>query len=152
MGVPLEQRTLSASTRSDVVRNFRSTDDLTGGIAYRRDRQGDVQLLAILVHADGFVAFDPFSPADLGQDFDLLVLEVRRNDAGNGFADHFRRGEPEQALGCDVPGGDNPLERLADNSVLRGHDDRREECAGAVSFSGAEVPFGSDSHSHQSLF
>jgi hypothetical protein len=69
---------------------------------------------------------DALAAAELGEDVVLLVVQLRRDDAGDRLADHLLGGIAEQAQRRGVPRGHPTLGRLADDGVVGGRDDRGE--------------------------
>ena len=99
----------------------------------RRDRQRDVDALAILANADCFVMVDAFAGANPAQDVVLFLVELRRNDQADRLPDRLSLGVPEDPLGRPIPGGDRPGEVLADDGVVgRCHDARKPEMGDVV--------------------
>ena len=76
--------------------------------------------------ADGLEVVDPLAPPDAGQHLVLLGAAVVGDDEGDVPAHRLRGGPAEDALGPGVPGGDDAVERLADDRVVRGVDDGGE--------------------------
>ncbi len=102
----------------DVVRDLGCADDRAVGALDRRHRERDLQPGAAFVDAHRLVALDPFAPTDAREDVGLLVVAFRRNDLEDRCADHLLCGEAEQPLGSRIPGGHDPIERLADDRVF----------------------------------
>ena len=74
----------------------------------------------------GVEMLDPLAAAELGQDLVLLVLQLGRDDLRDRLADHLVGLVAEDPLGAGVPRGDDALQRLADDRVVRRDDDRRQ--------------------------
>src|SRR5690606_31507 len=68
---------------------------------------------------------DPLAGAYARQNAWPFVCTVRRNEDGDGPADHFGCRVAEQALGAAVPGGNDALEVLGDDGVVGMFDDCR---------------------------
>ena len=67
----------------------------------------------------------------------FFVAKFVRNDQRDGLADDFVRGIAEHARGTGIPRANSTVERLADNGVVRGLDDCRQQrdldgCIGSV--------------------
>ena len=122
----LGERLLHPPPLGHIVGNLGGAHDIAGEVAHRRDGQGNVEPMARLVDADRLEALDALAAADPGEDFALLLLDLRRYEAGDRLPDHFRGGIAEQALSALVPGCDDALEGLADDHVFGGVDDRRQ--------------------------
>src|ERR1700746_3434277 len=56
----------------------------------------------------------------------LLSSPLRRNNQGNGLTHRFRRCVSEDALGAPIPGGNDTVEGLTNDSVIRRFHDRSE--------------------------
>src|SRR2546421_7892888 len=56
----------------------------------------------------------------------LLSVQLRGNDAGDWLPDHLVRLIPENVGRAGIPGGDDSIERLADDSVIGRGDDGRQ--------------------------
>ena len=71
-----------------------------------------------------FVMIDALAPADAVQDFWFLIHTILWNEDGDRFANDLFRCVAEQPLGTAIPTGDDAVETLADNRVVRRLDDR----------------------------
>jgi hypothetical protein len=74
-----------------------------------------------------FIMIDAFAAPDALNDDRFLVLAIGGNDDRDRLSDHFLREIAEQALRRPVPTGDDPVDILADDRIIGGVDDRREE-------------------------
>src|SRR6185312_6089408 len=79
----------------------------------------NMELRAILTLSYGFEPVDPLPTRDLPQEDRLLVMELRRNHQGDGFADHFVGRISENPLGTFVPALDNAVQVFANDGVVR---------------------------------
>ena len=111
---------------ADVARDGRRADDRAARVADRRDRHRDRDPLAILRHARGPVVLDAFAAAEPVQDLRQLVGALRGDDDGDRPTDRLVRRVAVEPLGPRVPAHDRPVERLADDRVVRRVDDRGE--------------------------
>ena len=117
------QLLLGLLARGDVASHLRNADDG----AVRRPDRGDchrnIDPFPVLAQADSLIVIDGFSAPDALEDRRFLVGHVRRDENGNGFAHHVVTGVAEQAFRPLVPGGDDTVERLADDGILGGLED-----------------------------
>jgi hypothetical protein len=67
------------------------------------------------------------SGPEIRDDVVFLRDAILRNDERDVAADRLLGGVAEQPLGAGVPGPDDSVERLADDRIVRGFDDRREQ-------------------------
>ena len=125
--VGLAELTLRPLLVGDVARDLGRADQLSGLVADRRNGQRYVEQASVLCDADGFEVISALTPAQPGKNHLLFALAVIRNDQQNGPADRLGRGVAEQTLGTAVPRRNDAVERLADDGVVRGRDDRREQ-------------------------
>src|ERR1044072_4669041 len=109
---------------SNVACDFGSADDPSVGTVDRRYGQRNVAPRAILAHAHGLVVFDAFAGAQTSEDARLLIEVVRRNDDRDRLTDCFFGGEAKDAFCPRVPTRDDAFERLADDGVVSGLDQR----------------------------
>ena len=70
---------------SDVAGNRGGANHLAGGVRDRGDRQRDVDLLAILSPAPGFIVFDPLALDDPCDNVAVLVLAAGEGEDGYGL-------------------------------------------------------------------
>src|SRR5215207_5612134 len=80
---------------------------------------------------------DPLAATQPGHDVAKLVNPLPREDTDDRLPDHLLRGVAIQTLGGLVPAGDDAIQRLADDDVVRGFDDGGE----ALAVDGGTVPF-----------
>ena len=111
----------------DVADDLRRPDDVAGVVLDRRDRQRHVDALAVTSHALGLEVLDPPPGLEARDDLVFFRDAIRRNDERDVAADRLLRRVAEQPLGGGVPALDDAVERLADDRVVRGLDDRREQ-------------------------
>ena len=78
------------------------------------------------VKPDGFMRGHRLADANRVEDVDFLVLAVLGDELPDRLADHLFRREAEEAFRSLVPAGDDAAQRLGDDRLLRGLDDRRE--------------------------
>ena len=91
---------------------------------------------------------DSFALSDAFHDAGKLVPPVGREDSRNRPSNHLFRGVSEYALRASIPAGDNAVEILAENRVVRGLDDRNQKTAGFVGPPpGGDIP----EYQHRSL-
>jgi hypothetical protein len=123
----IEQQTLQLLPLfplGDVAGNLGGSHDTPGSIPQGRDRQGQVDPSPIPGHPLGVKVFNAFAAPHLSDDRFFLVQQVRGDDPSYGLTDHFLGGEPQDACCTGVPGRDDPAQRLADDDVIRGGDNR----------------------------
>ena len=114
----LPQRRFSDLPRRDVARDFRGADNDAFCIPHRRDRQRNVDQRAVLAPPHGFIVLNAFTAPDARKDRRFLVLQMRRNQDGDGLADDLVGGVAEHALGALVPGADDAIEVLANDRIV----------------------------------
>src|SRR5579859_4531549 len=110
----------------DVASNLGRADDAAVSVLDRRDAEGDVDERSVLSTADGFEVLQTLTPGDLGEDLLFLGEPFHGNDEGDGPADGLRRGISEEVFGPTVPAGDDAIESLGDDGVVRAFDDGGE--------------------------
>ena len=110
----------------DVVRDFRRADDAPARVLDRRDGERHVDECAVLPPPHGFVRGDHLAAFHPPEDLGFLVFALGRNEDRDRLPDHLRRGVAEHPLRAFVPGGDDALERLADDRVVGKFDHRCE--------------------------
>src|SRR6266540_5356418 len=79
--------------------------------------------MPVFVLPDGLEMFDGEAGADPRQHLGFLVQPILRDDDRDRLADDFLRGVTEHPLGGGVPGGNAPVQILADDGVVRGGHD-----------------------------
>ena len=125
------RRSRSARVRSVMSRPMLAApDDRPGLVADGRDADRDVEARAVLAHAHRLVVVDAFAAAQPRHDGRQFVRAVRRDDQRDRLADRLGRRVAIEALGGPVPAGDRALEGLADDGVVGGLHDRRQEAVG----------------------
>src|SRR5207249_1648601 len=102
----------------DVARDFRRTDDPPRGIFERGDGQRYFHWRTIFADAHRLEMVHALAAQEVGEDFGLFLLAVRRNEHGNGLTDGFLRRVAEETLGAFVPTGDDVVEVFADDGVV----------------------------------
>ena len=85
------QRQLSALAIGDVAKDVRGADDFAPGVPERRDRQGNIEALAIPGQANGLVVIDALAGSDPRQYRHFLVHTVGRNEERDRPPDDFPR-------------------------------------------------------------
>jgi hypothetical protein len=81
---------------------------------------------------------DRFAAAYLFQEFLQFMQAVDWNQTIDRIADHLVGRISEQTLRSSIPAGDRAVQRLADDSVVRMLDDRRQTAGGVF----RSLPFG----------
>ena len=114
----LPQRRFGDLPRRDVARDFRGADNDAFCIPHRRDRQRNVDQRAVLAPPHGFIVIDAFTASDAPKDRRFLLLQVRRDQDGDGLADDLVGGVAEHALGALVPAVDDAIKVLADDRIV----------------------------------
>ena len=109
-----------------------------------RSRTGEmvteiVDARAVLAQALDIEMVDALAAAQAAEDVALLVAQLRRHDQVDRLADRLFRGPSEQPLRALVPGGDDAVERLADDGVFGRRDDGGEQRLRLDLVSSAEV-------------
>ena len=113
----------------DVAGRLGGADDPAERVAHRRHGERDLDERAVLAAAHGLEVVHRLSATDAPQDVGLLAMSIGRDDQQDGLADRLGRGIAEQSLGPAIPGGDDPVQRLADDGVVGGVHDRRQAAA-----------------------
>ena len=127
MRLPRLQFGLRPFHRGDITRHFGRADQSPGIIPYRGDRQRHVDDRTILAPPPCRKMLDPLSGVDpLHHPSHLVALAVARQQDRQRLSDRFRGGIAEDGLRPGVPIGHDPIERLADDRVVRGRNDRRQ--------------------------
>ena len=86
--------------------------------------------LAVAPQPLGLEVFDPLSGLQAGDDLVLFGDAVGGDDQGDVAADGLLGGVAEQPLGAGVPALDDAVQRLADDGIVGGLDDRCEQAGG----------------------
>ena len=103
--------------------NFRRACNRAVGTPDGRNGDGDGKRLAVPAHAHGFKVPDTFALSDAGQDPRFLSCAILRDKHSDGPADDFRCRVAEQSFRGGIPVGDDALQGLGGDGVLRGlHD------------------------------
>src|SRR5581483_6916299 len=87
------------------------------------DGEGDVDQAAVLPSANGVEVLHGLALGDLREDVSLLAQTLPGDEEGDRLSDHLFGPIPEEPFGPAVPGGDDPLEVLRNDRVVRGLDD-----------------------------
>ena len=103
-----------------------NADDMSIRVFDGGNGDGNIQGASVLADADRFKMIDPLPAAELLQDFGFFIKTVRREQDGDGLADHFLGGVAEHSLGGLIPTSDDAVEVFADDGVVGGGDDRLE--------------------------
>src|SRR5262249_49446061 len=82
----------------------------------------------------GVKMFDPLTGSPAGDDLIFLVDPVRGNDRRDMLADNLIRCMSKGSLGGGIPALDNSIKVLADDGILRGLNNRRQETSVCKSF------------------
>ena len=123
----LAQRRLGPRALRDIAHDLRDAEDRAAGVADRRQGDRHRNPLAVFPDADGLEVFDAAALADLAQEVRLFRQPVRGEQQRDVRPDGFGRGVAEDPLGPAVPGGDDSLQRLADNPIVGGLDNGGEQ-------------------------
>ena len=107
----------------DVPLDGGGADQPTLGIAHRGDAEADPDPLAILADPLRLLELDALAPPQPLEELALGVVPVLRDEAEDRLSDDLRGGVAEDPLGGGIPAGHHPLERLADDCVVRGGHD-----------------------------
>src|SRR5690606_8132804 len=102
-------------------------DDPPPLVAKGRNGEGNREAAAIPRHAQGLVVSDPLATAEPRQDRGNVVFLFRRDENRNGLADRLLGRVPVHPLRTSIPAGDDPVQVLAQDGVVRRLDDRRQE-------------------------
>src|SRR5262249_42660763 len=91
----LEQQFLSfdldALALSDVAGDFRYADHFSGLISNGRDRERNVNLIAVFAPAHSFIMIDLLATPEAFEDLRFFVYSLRRNQNRHRLSDDFRR-------------------------------------------------------------
>src|SRR5580704_4107916 len=112
--------------RGDIAGDFRGADNGTVCVFDWRNAERNGKLAAVLALADGLVVIEAVAVPDAIEDLRFLVLQFRRNEDPDRFADDFFGRVTEQLLGGVVPADDDAVEILADDRVAGRFDDAGE--------------------------
>ena len=92
----------------------------------RRYRDREVEAPPVLSETNGFKMIEAFAAPDAREDLLFLVLAIRWNQSDDRRADHFVGGVSEDALGPEIPTGDDTVQILSDDRIVGRGDDRRQ--------------------------
>jgi len=123
-GVALPDGRLGLLSVGNVTGDRRHADDPPLRVQGRRDRLGHIDPPPILRHPHGVIVIDPLAPPEPLEDPRQLAVELLRDDEPDRPPDDFPGRVPVEPLGAAVPARDDAFERLADDRVVRGLDDR----------------------------
>src|ERR1700761_8267863 len=82
--------------------------------------------MSVAVNPDRLEAVDPLAATNPAQNVGFLMLQLGRDELGNGLTHHLSGAVAEQALRALIPGGDDAIEIFADDAVLRGLNNSRQ--------------------------
>ena len=125
VGAVLDQRDeplalgLGALAVGDVAHDLRRPDDAAVVVFDGRDRERDQDALAVRPHALGLEVLDPLPGFQAGDDVIFLGDAIGGDDQGDVAADGLLGRVAEQTFGRRVPALNDPVERLADDRVVR---------------------------------
>ncbi len=105
---------------------------MTGPIADRRDRHGQIDQPAVLALAYGFEVIDALAGFHLADDDVFFERPIVGNDQCNASPHGLVCCESEDAFGRLVPGRDDAVEILPDDRVVGGINDRGEVSGGTL--------------------
>src|SRR5436309_8632928 len=125
-----------------IARDGRSADYLPSGIFDGRDRQGDVDRLAIFAQAHSFKGFNRFAPSHQLQSFLPILRTIGWDEHDSRLADDLARRITIQSLGGSIPTGHHADEGLADNSVFARLDDKSQMCPRGLDLAAAAAFLG----------
>jgi hypothetical protein len=103
----------------DIPGDGRGADDPTGPVLDRGDRERHVDAAAVPGQPLRLVGLDPLAPPHPFEDRRQLIRPARRDQHGDGPADHLLRRIAVQRGGAGAPARDRPIQSLADDRVLR---------------------------------
>jgi hypothetical protein len=135
------QLLLRALAVGNVPRDGRGTDHHAGAVPDGRDRERDVDPASVLADAHRLGELGPLPPADALKQGPLGGVQLLGDHRKDRPAHDLLRGVSEDPLGGRVPAGDDALQRLADDSVAGGGDDRGQALRGLVAHvAGGDIP------------
>ena len=85
----------------------------------RRDGQRDIDQATVLTPPHGFIVIDPLAPPDPRENPRLLLLPVFGDEDGHRLSHDFMVGIAVEPLGALVPAGNDPIQILGQNRVVR---------------------------------
>ena len=112
---------------ADVPRDLGRADDEARLVPDGRHRERDRDTLAVPADPFGLHVLDRTAGPQAGDDLLLLGDPVRRDDEGDVAADRLSGRVAEQPLRGRVPALHDSVQRLADDGVVRGLHDRRQQ-------------------------
>lgn len=128
--LPLQR--LGPSAGGDVAGDLGGADHPSAGIPDRRDGERDRDAPPVPGQTLGIERRHRLAPAQARDDGGFFGQKLGRNDPGDRLADHLLGAPAEDADGPGVPGGDPPVEPLADDRVIRPGDDCGQPRRGQV--------------------
>ena len=96
-------------------------------VSDRRNREGNLKRSTIFADADRIEMIYALAPLEAVQNLRLFVAPVRGNQHGDGPPDRFLGRVAEQPLRAFVPTGDDAVEVFADDRVVGGIDNGRQQ-------------------------
>src|SRR5439155_106027 len=123
------QRLFSKFALGDVARHFRRADDGSLAIHDRGDGQRNGDMVPVPGAPQSLEMIDSLAPAKTSEHVGLFSPAVFRDDQVNVLADGLGRRVSKEPLGASIPGGDNTIQRLAHDGVVRRIDDGRQQLA-----------------------
>jgi hypothetical protein len=103
----------------DITGDLRGADDASGRVLDGPDGERDADCSPVLCHAGRLEMVDDLAALDPGKNLRFLASALLGDDAHDGLADHLGRRVAEHPLGGRVPRGDDPVQRLADDCIVR---------------------------------
>ncbi len=123
-----------------IARDLGCADDIAGFVPDGRDRERNEDAAAVAAHPLGLVVVDALARLE-ARDDPVFLLESILGDDERDVATHgLLRGVAEQPLRRGVPALDHAIERLADDGVVGGFDDRRQQAGSAQAARGVRLP------------
>jgi len=89
------------------------------GVLQRRYGERNIDQSPVLAATDGFVMIDALTPTNATKNFRFLIHLFQWNQDRHRLADDLLSRVAEDALGTAIPAGDNTVEVLADDGVVR---------------------------------
>ena len=79
--------------------------------------------------ADGFEVIDTLASTQALQNLSFFFPQLGRNEEGDGASNGLFQREFKDSCGCRIPAGDDSVEILGDDGIVRGCDDGGESSA-----------------------